>query len=116
MLLLTATPHQGKPDKFRALLELLRPDWTERFDTLHTDPSFLREMIYRNRKSEVTDARGEFIFHGQDTHALSVELSEEELTFDAALSEYFEARALSHSVDAHARDERRGALLRRTAW
>ena len=98
MLLLTATPHQGKPDKFRALLELLRPDWTERFDTLHTDPSFLREMIYRNRKSEVTDARGEFIFHGQDTHALSVELSEEELAFDAALSEYFE-----HGYDMAAR-------------
>ena len=90
MLLLTATPHQGKPDKFRALLELLRPEWKERFDTLNTDPSFLREMIYRNRKSEVTDSEGNFIFHGQDTHALELELSDEELEFDAKLQEYFE--------------------------
>ena len=90
MLLLTATPHQGKPDKFRALLELLRPEWKERFDTLNSDPSFLREMIYRNRKSQVTDRDGNFIFHGQDTRAIELELSEQELAFDAKLQEYFE--------------------------
>lgn len=89
MLLLTATPHQGKEDAFRGILELIRPDWKERFDLMNVEPDFLTEMIYRNRKSDVTDQQGNFIFRGQDTRAISLELSEQERAFDAALQRYF---------------------------
>ena len=89
LMLLTATPHQGRADQFRALLELLRPEWAERFDRLEAQPELLRELVYRNRKADVTNADGEFIFHGQDVHAVPVALDEAERDFDRALQRYF---------------------------
>jgi superfamily II DNA or RNA helicase len=89
VLLLTATPHQGKEDRFRGLLELLRPEWTERLRSLDAEPDLLSEMIYRNRKADVTDAHGEFVFAGQTTSRIEVASSEEEKEFDEALQEYF---------------------------
>ncbi|MFD2105832.1 DEAD/DEAH box helicase [Tabrizicola soli] len=66
-LMLTATPHQGKTRRFRALLELTRPDLVGELAHLEADPSIVREVIIRNRKSMVTDAQGKLIFKGHDT-------------------------------------------------
>ncbi|MEX2535039.1 MAG: helicase-related protein [Trueperaceae bacterium] len=90
LLLLTGTPHQGKDDKFRALLELLRPgrEWRKRFLQLTREPEMLRELIIRNRKADVTDVDGNFIFRGKDTHTIQVKLSDEEKSFDKQLRHY----------------------------
>jgi len=88
MILLTATPHQGKQDKFQSLLQLLRPERKEDIRDLALNPEILREMVFRNNKSDVTDAEGNFIFHGKTTKSISVGVSPEAIAFDQALQEY----------------------------
>jgi superfamily II DNA or RNA helicase len=95
LLLLSATPHQGMPDKFAALLELLRPELKSEIDRLATAPDFLSDMVFRNQKAYVTDAVGKFIFNGKHTIAVQVAQSAEEARFDRALRRY-----LSQGYDA----------------
>ena len=90
LLLLTATPHQGANDQFGALIELLRPDWQDQLHELTHHPEVLGQVIYRNRKADVTDEKGEFIFHGQTTHAVALDADEATLAFDAMLQAYVE--------------------------
>lgn len=88
MLLLSATPHQGKQDAFVSLLNLLRPEWSEYFESLSEHGALLRQMIYRNRKIDVTDAQGNFIFKGQTSRLITLERGEQEEAFDALLQQY----------------------------
>ena len=90
MLLLTGTPHQGKMDRFRALLELLRPGetWRKRFQLLEMDASVLSEMIIRNRKADVTDHSGAFIFRGKISKTIRVEPDTDEQAFERSLRGY----------------------------
>lgn len=88
IVLLTATPHQGKQDKFQALLELLRPEWRRQIMQLSLDASILSRMIIRNNKADVTDADGNFIFQGKITKACAVPVEPEALEFDKALQQY----------------------------
>jgi superfamily II DNA or RNA helicase len=89
-LLLTATPHQGRTDKFQALLELLRPDpaWSNHIRQLQLEPDFLKNVIIRNRKADVTDSEGNFIFKGKITQRNQVTMTDEERAFDKALRNY----------------------------
>lgn len=88
VLLLTATPHQGKQDKFQALLELIRPEWRAQIQTLTLNPNILREMVLRNSKADVTDAEGRFIFQGKVTRSIPVAMGDEEKAFDKHLFRY----------------------------
>jgi len=87
-LLLSGTPHQGYVDRFIALLELVRPDLRQQIHTLAFNPEVVGEMILRNRKSEVTDAEGNFIFKGQRIHRVAIEPSSETRTFQRLLQAY----------------------------
>jgi len=88
LLLLSATPHQGKQDKFQAILELLRPEFKKQIQTLAMNPEVLGRMVIRNDKKNVTDADGNFIFCGKTTLATKVTLGAEEVQFDKKLQEY----------------------------
>ena len=88
MILLSATPHQGMPDKFQALLELLHPEWKAEINRLALHPEIIREMIFRNHKADVTDAQGNFIFKGKTTKAIPVSISQAAREFDANLRAY----------------------------
>ena len=88
MLLLTGTPHQGMQDKFQALLELLRPERKEDLQLMNLKPEILGEMVIRNYKADVTDAEGNFVFHGKSTHAIRVPINDEARIFDKALQRY----------------------------
>lgn len=88
ILLLSATPHQGDHEKFRALLELIRPAWRKQIADMRLKPDFLREMVFRNNKSEVRDAEGKRIFAGKETNAIDVPRSIEEINFDQLLKVY----------------------------
>ena len=90
MILLSATPHQGRQDKFQALLELLRPDWKKQIEMLSVNPWILKRTVIRNNKADVTDAEGNFIFKGKQSHTLEVDVGAEERRFDAALRQYLE--------------------------
>ena len=88
MLLLTATPHQGQQDSFAALLELIRPERKQELLTLGLNPEILQDMVFRNRKADVTDVEGNFIFQGKTTRALKVPVSVAAHEFDLALQSY----------------------------
>jgi len=88
MILLSATPHQGKPDKFQSLLMLLNPDRKEDIETIALNPEILSEMMIRNNKSDVTDVDGNFIFKGKTTTALKVDSNELIKDFDESLQNY----------------------------
>jgi len=93
MLLLTGTPHQGRDDLFRGLLELLRggPVWRDRFIRLKQHPEILTSLIIRNRKADVTDREGNFIFRGKTSNTIEVHRTPEEASFESDLIEYFRA-------------------------
>lgn len=88
MLLLSATPHQGMQDKFQAILELIRPEFRDEIEQFPLNTEILHEMVIRNRKADVTDAAGNFIFKGKRTHAIEVETGQEARDFDHSLRRY----------------------------
>lgn len=88
MILLSATPHQGKPDKFQSLLMLLNPDKRREIETLALNPEILSEMMIRNNKSDVTDAEGNFIFRGKTSSAVRIAGDEKSREFDESLQAY----------------------------
>ena len=96
-IFLTGTPHQGDHERFVNLLRLLRPDLRRRFATLFSDPSVVAEIVLRNRKSQVTDAHGDFLFRGQDTRRVEVPFSDAARDFDNKLQDY-----IRHGYDAAA--------------
>lgn len=88
MILLSGTPHQGMPDKFEALLELLRPELKQQIHTLALNPEILKEMVIRNHKADATDAEGRFMFHGTVTRSIQVPSAEDYEAFDRKLTTY----------------------------
>ncbi len=91
LLLLSATPHQGKQDKFQSLLELLHPEWRRQIQTLSLNPEILSSMVIRNNKADVTDAEGNFIFKGKIVRSVMIDIDPDERLFDARLKSYLEA-------------------------
>lgn len=89
MLLLTATPHQGKDDLFRSLLGLLRPEFKKRINLLEHNKQLLLEMVIRNPKSEVRNWTGEKIFRGKEVRAIRVDAPAGLLSFTHELQAYF---------------------------
>ena len=87
-LLLSGTPHQGYTDRFKGLLQLVRPDLRPQIDTLEANPELVGEMILRNRKSTVTDAEGNLIFRGHEVHRVPVPPSRSTLRFQKFLGDY----------------------------
>ncbi len=87
-VLLTGTPHQGKPDKFQALLELLRPELKREIQAVEVQPQILRKMVIRNHKADVTDSDGRLVFRGKVTRAIRIPLGKAEQAFDRSLQRY----------------------------
>ena len=87
-IFLTGTPHQGDSTQFINLLRLLRPDLSRRLSNIFTDPSIVADIVMRNRKSNATDANGEFLFRGQTTRRIEVQTSESAREFDGQLQQY----------------------------
>ena len=87
-LLLSGTPHQGHTDKFIAILELVRPDLRSQLHTLTANPEIIAEVILRNRKSEVTDADGAFIFRGHVVHRVGIAPSPDSERLSKLLVDY----------------------------
>lgn len=88
MLLLTATPHQGKTKRFAALLELVRPDLKSEIRMIDMNPEVVGDIIIRNKKSRVTDADGNLLFRGHDTQRFVAHKNEAMVDADEALTDY----------------------------
>lgn len=99
VLLLSATPHQGKEDSFTGLLELLHPERKEEFQTLSVNPEIIGEMVFRNYKADVTDMDGNFVFHGKTVRQIEVPLSDAAQEFDENLREYLRRGYAAEAAD-----------------
>ncbi len=89
-LFLSATPHNGYPESFTALLELLD---NQRFARgVQPDPDQLRAVMVRRLKSEMKNWDGSARFPARELHALEVAYTEEELRVHCLLREYSESR------------------------
>jgi superfamily II DNA or RNA helicase len=89
ILLLTGTPHQGDSARFRNLLQLVRPSLTEQIDEYELAPEIVADIILRNRKIDVTDAEGRFIFKGQTVRRVAISATEASRELERRLGEYF---------------------------
>lgn len=97
MLLLTGTPHQGDTGKFRSLLKLVRPDLSDDLDELELHPEIVAEVVLRNRKVDVTDADGNFIFQGHTVRRFPIDPTPDMRELDRKLQIY-----LRHGYNAGA--------------
>lgn len=89
LLLLTATPHQGRDDLFRGLLGLLRPDLKTEINRLSQHPEILLDMVIRNPKNDVRHWTGEKIFKGKTVSAIKVNAPAGLQEFTRNLEGYF---------------------------
>ena len=88
LILLSGTPHQGDTGKFRSLLKLVRPDLNEALELLEFQPAVVGEIVLRNRKIDVTDAEGNFIFVGHTVRRVDVPSNEPMLNLARQLEIY----------------------------
>ena len=103
MLLFTGTPHRGKNFGFISLLKLLRPDLFDPKKTLGPQLPHLREVMIRNNKQNVTDLKGNLLFHPPAVTNLEFAFSPEEREFYEMLTDFIQTgQAYASSLDATA--------------
>ncbi|MCD0155789.1 DISARM system SNF2-like helicase DrmD [Deinococcus sp. 6GRE01] len=89
-LFLSATPHNGYPESFTALLELLDDQRFSR--TMEPDPLQLQRVMVRRLKSDLVDADGKRIYPERKLMALDVPYTDEERAVHRDLAEYARSR------------------------
>ncbi len=87
---MTATPHQGKEDKFRHLLRLIDPEAFPNVFSSPVEPGRLNRIMSRNRKAEVTDAEGNKLFRGHRVVPIQSPLAPAEAHFYESLNRYLQ--------------------------
>ena len=103
MLFFTGTPHRGKNFGFLSLLKLLRPDLFDPKKALGPQLPNLREAMIRNNKQNVTDLRGNLLFHPPVVTNLEFVFSLEEREFYEMLTDFIQTgQAYASSLDATA--------------
>ena len=89
-LFLSATPHNGHPESWQALLEMLDP---RRFAPgVEPDPALVQQVMVRRLKDELRHPDGSPRFPGRTPRAVEVDWSEDERAGHALLVEYVAAR------------------------
>jgi len=84
----TGTPHRGKDYGFFALLRLLQPDLFSPSRTAEEQLPYLRDVIIRNNKQNVTDMEGKKIFKPVSVTSETYSYTEEEAAFYNLLTEF----------------------------
>ena len=101
MLFFSGTPHRGKNFGFLSLLQLLRPDLFDPKKPLGYQLCHLREVMIRNNKQNVTDLKGNRLFHAPVVTNLEFTYSPEERDFYAMLTDFIQSgKAYASSLDA----------------
>jgi superfamily II DNA or RNA helicase len=85
-LFLSATPHNGYPESFTALLEII--DDLRFVRGVDPDPVAQRETVIRRMKSQITDSAGNPRFAKRDATAITVTYPETERQAHAMLDEF----------------------------
>ncbi|MDR3292429.1 MAG: DEAD/DEAH box helicase [Methanobrevibacter sp.] len=77
LLLLTATPHQGKRKRFRHLLELIDP--YKFFDDESITPLNVKSVTVKNEKRAVTDLNGNLLFKDRIVNLIKISREEDNI-------------------------------------
>lgn len=88
MLLLSGTPHQGDVGRFKNLLRLVRPDLEQAIEEIDEDPSFIADVVLRNRKIDAVDVDGNFIFQGLLVRRVDIPQSPQMIELERLLQDY----------------------------
>jgi superfamily II DNA or RNA helicase len=104
LLLLSATPHQGKTDAFHRLLWLL--DAQAFPDTTAVTPERVHPYVIRTEKRRAIDADGKQLFKPRKTQLVSV----------AWLSRHEQQRRLYDAVTAYVREGYNQAVIQKRAY
>lgn len=95
----TGTPHRGKAFGFFSLLKLLRPDLFNPRSSLHEQLPFLRQVMIRNNKQNVTDLQGNRLFRPPLVTAETYSYSSSEARFYNMLTDFISTgRAYASSL------------------
>ncbi|RSM46225.1 helicase [Actinoplanes sp. ATCC 53533] len=89
-LFLSATPHNGYPESFRALLELI--DDQRFLRSAEPDPAAVKETVVRRLKRHIVDADGSARFVERKATAIPVAYPPEEREIHALLTRFSESR------------------------
>jgi superfamily II DNA or RNA helicase len=89
-LFLSATPHNGYPESWQALLEMLDP---RRFARgVEPDPAVVQQVMVRRLKDDLVHPDGSRRFPGRAARAVEVEYTDDERAGHALLADYTAAR------------------------
>jgi superfamily II DNA or RNA helicase len=86
LLLLSATPHDGKGEAFRSLVEYIDPFLVTEDQELSQEA--VDRVMIRRGKQTIYDENGERIFPNRDVKTIQVERTHEERQFYQAVTEY----------------------------
>ena len=101
ILFFTGTPHRGKNFGFISLLTLLRPDLFDPKQPLSRQLHHLPQVMIRNNKQNVTDLKGNRLFHPPLVTSLEFQFSSDERDFYEMLTDFIESgQAYASSLDA----------------
>lgn len=100
MLFFSGTPHRGKNFGFLSLLKLLRPDLFDPKESLSRQLPHLRDAMIRNNKQNVTDLKGNRLFHLPTVRSREFAFSPEEREFYEMLTDFIQSgQAYASSLD-----------------
>ena len=99
-LFLTATPHNGYPESFTSLLELLDDQRFAR--TVPPDEAQLSQVMIRRLKTDLVDKDGNRLYPSRSLQALNIDYSESEREIHRLLEEYKTLR-LASAEDSQAK-------------
>ncbi len=101
-LFLSATPHNGSPESFSALLHLLDDQRFTR-GVRRQDPKQVQAVTVRRLKTELVDEQGKRIFLERQLQAISIHYTVEEKALYQDLKRYGELRRVAESGSSGAR-------------
>ena len=105
----TGTPHRGKDYNFLSILRLLRPELFDPREDIQNQLHYLRHVMIRNNKQNVTDLRGNRLFQPLQVTSKTFGYSTSESNFYSMLTEFIlSGQAYASSLD---QNDRRAVML-----
>lgn len=110
MIFFTGTPHRGKDFGFWSLLNLLRKDLFDPRKPAAQQLPYLREVMIRNNKQNVTDLQGKRLFQPLHVTMEPYQYSEAEANFYTMLTEFI-ITGKAYASGLSAQDQRMVVLI-----
>jgi SNF2 family DNA or RNA helicase len=110
MIFFTGTPHRGKDFGFWSLLNLLRKDLFDPRRPAAQQLPYLREVMIRNNKQNVTDLQGQRLFQPLHVTMEPYQYSEAEANFYRMLTEFI-ITGKAYASGLSAQDQRMVVLI-----